>query len=134
MELVNEIHSHEPLEAEIRPEVAKEIFELLILMLAPIVPHLAEELWEILGHDGKTLARFAPWPNYVSELAAEEQVEVILQINGRMKGKILVESGLAEEELIGLVLADPKVAKSLDGQRVIKRIVVPNKLVNLVVA
>jgi leucyl-tRNA synthetase len=133
MELVNEIHAQEPLETDVRPEIAKEVFELLILMMAPIVPHLAEELWEILGHDGQTLTH-APWPAFIKELAAEEQVEVVLQINGRVKGKVLVESGLGDEELVQRLLADPKFSKFVEGQRVIKKIVVPNKLVNIVVA
>ena len=64
MELVNEIHDQEPLEEGVRPEIAKEVFELLILMLNPMVPHLAEELWEILGHTQDTLAH-AAWPKFV---------------------------------------------------------------------
>jgi leucyl-tRNA synthetase len=132
MELVNEIHAQEPLEEGVRPAVAREVFELLILMLAPMAPHLAEELWEMLGHTGVTLAH-AAWPKFVPELAAEDQVEVVVQINGRVRGKVQVESGLCEEELKKRALADPKIAKLLDGLRVIKVIVVPDKLVNVVV-
>jgi leucyl-tRNA synthetase len=132
MELVNEIHAQEPLEDGARPAVAKEVFELLTLMLAPMVPHLAEELWEMMGHTGETLAH-APWPKFVPELAAEDQVEVPVQINGRVRGKLQVESGLCEEELKKRALSDPKVAKLLNGLRVIKVIVVPDKLVNVVV-
>jgi len=131
MELVNEIHAAEPLEEGVRPAVAREVFELLILMMAPMVPHLAEELWEMLGHTGETLAH-APWPKFVPELAAEDQVEIVEQINSRVRGKLLVESGLPEEELKKQVLSDPKIAKFLNGQRVVKVIVVPNKLVNVV--
>jgi leucyl-tRNA synthetase len=132
MELANEMHAQEPLEAGVRPAVAKEVFELLTLMLAPMVPHLAEELWEMLGHTGETLAH-APWPKFVPELAAEDQVEVVVQINGRVRGKVQVESGMGEEELKKLVLADPKVTKLLDGLRIVKVVVVPDKLVNVVV-
>jgi len=131
MELVNEIHAAEPLEEGGRPAGAREVFEVLILMMAPMVPHLAEELWETLGHTGETLAH-APWPKFVPELAAEDQVEIVEQINSRVRGKILVESGLSEEELKKQVLSDPKIAKFLNGQRVVKVIVVPNKLVNVV--
>jgi leucyl-tRNA synthetase len=131
MELVNEIHAAEPLEEGVRPAVAREVFELLILMMAPMVPHLAEELWEMLGHTGETLAH-APWPKFVPALAAEDQVEIVEQINSRVRGKLLVESGLPEEELKKQVLSDPKIAKFLNGQRVVKIIVVPNKLVNVV--
>jgi leucyl-tRNA synthetase len=132
MELVNEIQAQEPLGENLRLEIAKEVFELVILMLAPMAPHLAEELWEMLGHTGQTLAQ-ASWPEYVPELAAEEQVEVVVQINGRVRGRVQVESGLGEEELVGRVLADPKIANLFNGQHVVKRIVVPDKLVNFVV-
>jgi leucyl-tRNA synthetase len=96
-----------------------------------MVPHLAEELWEILGHTD-TLAH-APWPKFVPELAAEDQVEIVVQVNGRVKGKVCVDAGLDKDELERRVLADPKIAKLLDGQRAIKRIIVPDKLVNVVV-
>jgi leucyl-tRNA synthetase len=132
MELVNEIHDQEPLEDGVRPEIAKEVFELLILMLNPMVPHLAEELWENLGHANDTLAH-AAWPKFVPELAAEDQVEIPVQMNGRLKGRVLVEAGLDKDTLTQRVLADPKIKQLLNGLRVIKVIAVPDKLVNLVV-
>jgi leucyl-tRNA synthetase len=132
MEFVNEIQAQEPLGENMRPQIAKEVFELVVLMLAPMAPHLAEELWEMLGHTGQTLAQ-ASWPEYVPELAAEDQVEVVVQINGRVRGRVRIESGLGEEELVRRVLDDPKIANLFDGQRVVKRIVVPDKLVNFVV-
>ena len=69
----------------------KEVLELLTLMLAPMAPHLAEELWEMLGHDGRLDAR-ASWPQYRSEFAAEEKVEVWCKLNGKVRGKIVVTS------------------------------------------
>jgi leucyl-tRNA synthetase len=132
MELVNEMHDQEPLDEGMRPEIAKEVFDLLVLMLNPMVPHLAEELWEMLGHTQQPLTRTA-WPKFVPELAAEEQVEIVVQMNGRVKGRMLVEAGLGQEELLARVLADPKIAQQLDGQRVVKSVVVPDRLVNLVV-
>jgi leucyl-tRNA synthetase len=98
-----------------------------------MVPHLAEELWEMLGHTQSTLAR-ATWPKFVPELAAEDQVEIVVQVNGRVKGKVAVEAGLDREQLEKRVLAEPKIAGLVDGQRVIKVVVVPDKLVNVVVA
>jgi leucyl-tRNA synthetase len=132
MELVNELHAQEPLEEGMRPEIAKDVFELLVMMLNPMAPHLAEELWETLGHTGGTLAR-ASWPKFIPELAAEDQVEIPVQFNGRLKGRVLVESGLDKDALVKRVLADPKIAQLLNGQRVVKVVVVPDKLVNLVV-
>jgi len=133
MELVNEIHAQEPLEDGVRPEIAKEVFELLIMMLNPMVPHLAEELWETLGHTHDTLAH-AAWPKFVPELAAEDEVEIVVQLNGRVRGKISVEAGLSKEELEKRTLADPKIAQLLEGKRAVKVIVVPDKLVNIVVS
>jgi leucyl-tRNA synthetase len=132
MALVNELYDQEPLEEGMRPEIAKEVFELLILMLNPMVPHLSEELWEMLGHTDQMLAHSA-WPKFIPELAAEDQVEIVVQFNGRVKGRVLVEAGLDQEALADRVLSDPKIAQLLNGQRIVKRIVVPDKLVNLVV-
>ena len=114
MELVNEIHAQEPLEEGVRPEIAKEVFELLTLMLNPMVPHLAEELWEILGHTQDTLAH-AAWPKFVPELAAEDQVEIVVQVNGRVKGRMLVEAGLDKHELEKRVLSDPEDRETSGG-------------------
>ncbi len=132
MELVNTLQASEPLGEGARPEIVKRVLELLIVMLAPMAPHLAEELWEMLGHkEGLTAER---WPQYSEELAEEEQVEVVIQINGRVRGKIRVDAGLPEEELAELAFGDPKIEPLLRGARVLKRVVVPNKLVNVVVA
>jgi leucyl-tRNA synthetase len=130
MELVNLIQSQEPLEEGTRREVVRETLELLTLMLAPMAPHLAEELWEMLGHaDG--LGR-ATWPEYVAALAAEEQVDIVVQINGRVRGRIQCEPGLDEDELAERVFTDARIAQLLAGQKISKRIVVRDKLVNVV--
>jgi len=131
MELVNEIHAQEPLNAGVRPAVVREILELLTLMIAPMAPHLSEEMWEMLGHQGG-LGR-ASWPEYRAELAAETQVEVIIQINGKVRGRIVVDAGLDQELLAQRALAEPKVSEMLDGKNLVKQIIVPDKLVNLVV-
>jgi leucyl-tRNA synthetase len=131
MELVNALYAEEPLEENIHPEVIRELLDLLTLMLAPMAPHLAEELWAMLGHTSGIVG--TAWPEFSAELAEEEQVEVVIQVNGRMRAKILVDVGLGEAELVELALADPKVAQFLNGSKIVKRIVVPNKLVNLVV-
>src|SRR5260370_18843235 len=75
MELTNEIYSQEPLEEGVRPEVRKELLELVTLMLAPMTPHLAEELWEMLGYTGGLWT--AGWPGYNEELAREDEVEIV---------------------------------------------------------
>jgi leucyl-tRNA synthetase len=133
MEMTNEIYSQEPLEDGIRPEVRKEILKLLTLMLAPMTPHLAEELWEMLGHsDGLWNV---PWPTgEFAELARDEKVEIPVQINGRLRGKLKVPAGTGEEEVVRLAQEDSAIAHHLAGKRIVKRIVVPDKLLNLVVA
>ncbi|HLW99195.1 MAG TPA: leucine--tRNA ligase [Candidatus Acidoferrales bacterium] len=131
MELVNEIHVQEPLAEGARPTVIKEVLELLTLMLAPMSPHIAEELWEMLGHSGGLIR--ASWPQFRAEFAAEEQVEVVIQMNGKIRGKITVDVGLDEDSLVARALAEPRIKGMLDGQKIVKRIVVPDKLVNLVV-
>ncbi|HEY1866006.1 MAG TPA: class I tRNA ligase family protein, partial [Candidatus Acidoferrales bacterium] len=132
MELVNTLQGAEPLDKDVHPEVLKETLELLTLMLAPMAPHLAEELWEALGHSAGL--DHAAWPVYIPQLAAEEQVEVVIQINGRVRGKIRVDGGLPEEDLKERAFRDPRIAQLLNGARILKCVVVPNKLVNIVVA
>jgi leucyl-tRNA synthetase len=135
MELTNELYAREPLEQGVRPEIRKEILEMLTLMLAPMTPHLSEELWEMLGHhDG--LWR-ASWPILVEaqkDLARVEEVEIVVQVNGRVRARLKVAAGLGEADIVPKALAEPAVAQHIDGKRVVKQIVVPDKLVNLVVA
>ncbi|HVS74598.1 MAG TPA: leucine--tRNA ligase [Candidatus Acidoferrales bacterium] len=132
MELLNDVQAQAPLEEKIRAGSLKEILELMTLMLAPMVPHLAEELWEMLGHANGL--RNERWPEYDAALAKEVEVEVVVQVNGRVRGRIRVAAGLSEEEVVARAVEEKGVAQHLDGKRVVKRIVVPDKLVNLVVA
>jgi leucyl-tRNA synthetase len=132
MDLTNEIYAMEPLDEGVRPEVQREVLELLTLMLAPMTPHIAAELWEMLGHeDGQWTAA---WPAFDAELARETEVEIVVQVNGRVRGKLKAAAGTTEEQVIPLAKADPSVAPHLKGKRVVKHIFVPDKLVNLVVA
>jgi leucyl-tRNA synthetase len=131
-ELYNTLHDNEPFDKHVRPEILKQVLELLVIMLAPIAPHLSDELWEMLGH--KEGLYCEQWPQYSEELVKEEQVEIVIQINGRVRGKISVDAGLPEEELAERAFADPKIGELLRGARVVKRVVIPNKLVNVVVA
>ncbi len=130
MELVNELQAQEPLDADISAAALKNVFSMLILMLSPIAPHISEELWEAMGFPGG-LSK-AKWPRYSEDLAREEQIEVIIQINGRMRGKILVEADLSEEETRERALKDPRIAALIEGKQIVKIIVVLNKLVNIV--
>jgi leucyl-tRNA synthetase len=132
MDLTNQIYALEPLDEGVRPEVQKEVLELLTLMLAPMTPHIASEMWEMLGHEEGQWK--TPWPAFDAELARETEVEIVVQVNGRVRGKLKVPAGMSEEQIIPLAVAEPSVAQHLVGKSIKKRIVVPDKLVNLVVA
>ena len=100
-------------------------------LLNPIAPHLTEELWEVLG--GKPYLSRAPWPVHDSAKLYEEIVEVVVQVNGKVRGKIVVPRGIKEEEVIERALADERIRQWLNGKPLKKHVYVPDKLVNLVV-
>jgi leucyl-tRNA synthetase len=128
MELLNVLHD---LEAELSGAALAEILEKLTLMLAPFAPYLAEELWEELGRAGPVFKQ--AWPAWDAELAKEAEAEVVVQVNGKLRSKLFVAFGTAKEELERLARADEKVAAHVDGKQVLKVVVVPDKLVNIVV-
>ncbi len=115
----------------VRTEVRQEVLEILILMLAPMTPHLAEELWEMLGHSGGLWT--VSWPAYNSELAKEEEVEVVVQVNGRVRGKLKVPAGTSQDEVVKRSHAEAGVAAHLLGKTIRKVIYVQDKLLNIVV-
>jgi len=130
MELVNELQAQEPLDAELSSVILKRILEVLTLMLAPMAPHIAEELWETLGNAGGI--SLAKWPRYREDLTREEQFEIVIQINGRVRGKILAGDSLSEEEVVDRAKSDPRISVLLNGKPIAKTIVIPRKLVNFV--
>ena len=119
------------LEKDLSAPVIAEVLEKLALMLEPFAPYLAEELWEEQGRQGPVFHH--AWPEYDPELAREEEAEVVIQVNGKLRGRINVAFGTPREALEKLALADTKVQPLLDGKQVVKVIVVPDKLVNIVV-
>jgi leucyl-tRNA synthetase len=134
MELTNEIYLAEPLENGVRPEIRKEVLQILSLLLAPLTPHIAEEMWEMLGN--KDGLWNAPWPVLIDEqleLAKDNEVEIPVQVNGRVRATLKIPANLGESEIVPKALADPAVARHIDGKRIVKQIYVPNKLLNLVV-
>jgi leucyl-tRNA synthetase len=133
MELVNDLSEmEEPIEAgKVRPEILKNSLEYLVLMLSLFVPHMADELWEGLGHSEPTLR--VAWPVYDPEYAAEDELEIPVQVNGKLRGRIHVSVSVSEEEIRERAQAEDKVAQSINGRQIVKIIVVPKKLVNIVV-
>jgi leucyl-tRNA synthetase len=130
MELVNEIVAQEPLDQDISPAILKRVLANMVLMLSPMTPHIAEEMWAMLGNSG-TISQ-GKWPAYREDLTREEQIEIIIQINGRLRGKMLVDDSMTEEETKARALSDPRIAPLLAGKNIVKIIVVPKKLVNIV--
>jgi leucyl-tRNA synthetase len=118
-------------EKQISAPAMSEVLEKLTLMLEPFAPYLAEELWEELGRTGPVFKH--PWPAYDPEIAREEEAEVVIQVNGKLRGRIYVDFGTARETLERLALGDSRVQTFLYGKQVVKVIVVPDKLVNIVV-
>jgi leucyl-tRNA synthetase len=122
------IFVNEVMKAEVRP---RQLLEPFVLVLSPFSPHIAEELWQKLGHHG-SLAH-EPWPAYDPSKLQQTTVEVVVQINGKLRGKLMVAMDTPEHELETMCLADDNVKRHLDGKKIIKAIIVKNRLVNLVV-
>ncbi len=128
MELMNELGAREQ---EISAAALREALETTVLLLGPLAPYLAEELWEELGRQGPVFRQ--SWPVYDPELAREDEVEVVVQVNGKVRSRLTVPAGTERGELESRAIADERVRQLADGKQVVKVIVVPDKLVNIVV-
>jgi leucyl-tRNA synthetase len=133
MELVNEIQGADAQLAagEVPAPVVLELLRSLVLLLAPFAPHLVAELWEELGEESSVLR--APWPESDAELAKEDELEIPVQINGKLVSVVRVAADADAKTIETAALADEKVQSRIAGKTVVKIIVVPRKLVNLVV-
>ena len=133
MILVNEIAAAEPLmdEGKISGSIIADVFRTLTLLLAPFAPFLAAELWEQLGGEGAVFR--TAWPIADSELAREAEIEIPVQVNGKLANVVTVPAGSDEATIQAAAQADAKVAARMAGKTVVKVIVVPGKLVNIVV-
>jgi len=130
MELLNALQASDIKTAQSGP-VMKEALESMVLLLAPFVPHITEELWQQLGN--KTVVSETAWPEYDREAVVDEEVLIVVQVNGKLRSKITVAAGSDEESLKSLALSDEKIKPFLEGVQIRKVICVPGKLVNIVV-
>ena len=123
MSLVNEIYSSGC--------VTREEYKTLILLLSPFAPHIAEEIYEVMNFGG--MLNEQAWVAYDEAKCKDETVEIVAQVNGKLKAKLFVATDISKDDVIALVKEDEKVSEALDGKQIVKEIYVPNKLVNIVI-
>ena len=112
--------------------VFADALEKSVVLLSPAVPHIAEELWEALGHTPSVVQ--VSWPEYDEDLAREEEITIVVQVNGKVRSRLSVDADAEDDRIRELALADDKVKKYTDDKDIRKVVVVPKKLVNIVVA
>lgn len=112
-------------------KIWKEVLDKVILLIAPFAPHIADELWEIIGN--KTFTFEEEWPTFEEELTKEHKMNLVVQINGKIRETIPAKIGLPKEEYEKLAFDSEKIKKAIEGKEIVKVIVVPNKLVNIVI-
>ncbi|MBQ1406947.1 MAG: leucine--tRNA ligase, partial [Eubacterium sp.] len=130
MELVNGLYKYKERD-DVNAELLGTAVNDLVILLSPFCPHIAEELWQELGHSEDLVHQ--AWPVYDESALVKDEIEVIVQINGKLKGKLKVAQGLSREDLEQAVRANEDIKALIEGQNVVKTIAVPGKLVNFVV-
>lgn len=130
MEFVNELYRYKEL-PDVNEGLINACIEKLVLILSPFTPHVCEEMWEYLGHTGSLYN--VGWPAYDESALVKDSVEIVIQINGKVKEKMSVASGLGRDELQKTVMESEAAVKAVDGRNIVKVIAVPDKLVNIVV-
>jgi len=133
MELVNEIYGAEEaiVGGQVPASLILDVQRNMALLLAPMAPYLAHELWEMTGEKSNLLK--AAWPQYDAALAAEDEIEIPVQVNGKLRSLVVVPAAAMEDQIQEAALADEKVRAAIAGKQVVKVIVVPKKLVNIVI-
>ena len=122
MTLINEIYAV--------GKISKNDLVIFIKLLCPFAPHLCEEIWETIGGEG--LLSLSQWPEYAESQTVEDSIEIGVQVNGKVRGTIVIPNGCAKEEALELAKKDERVASFLEGKTLVKEIYVPNKIVNFV--
>ncbi|MDD3653824.1 MAG: leucine--tRNA ligase [Desulfotomaculaceae bacterium] len=131
MELVNALYQYKDIpETDRDPAVLREAIDIMLILLAPFVPHITEEIWEATGHAGSIHRQ--SWPVYDPQAIIDDEITIVVQTNGKVRERLLVPAGLSADELRDKVLQEPRVQQLIEGKQVIKVIPVPGKLVNIV--
>ena len=130
MELINEMYKYKELDTR-NDGIIKEGIETIVTILAPFTPHIGEELWTMIGKEGSVFN--ISWPKYDESALVQDEVEVIVQVNGKLRDKISMDANIAREDMEKIALESEKVKAAIEGKNVVKVIAVPKKLVNIVV-
>jgi leucyl-tRNA synthetase len=132
MELVNEIYvsavKDRPDESSMR--VIRESLETVVVLLSPFVPHFAEELWEVLGNRDSIIK--TRWPEYDPEAVLEEEILIVIHVNGKLRDRMTIPVSYGEEEVKAWALKSDRIRKLVEGKEIRRVILVPKKLVNIV--
>jgi len=131
MELSNAAYHYLNVTKEADNELLKVVVDNMLLLLSPFAPHMTAELWEHLGHEG--FIHEQAWPGYEEEALKQDELTIVVQINGKVRDRVEVSAGIDEAGLREVVLAREKVQEHVVGKEIIKFIVIPKKLVNIVV-
>ncbi|MCC0698806.1 leucine--tRNA ligase [Clostridioides sp. ZZV15-6383] len=130
MELINDMYKYKELD-NINEAVIKEGVQTIVTIIAPFAPHLGEELWTMIGKEGSVFD--IDWPKYDEKALVKDEIEVVVQVNGKVRGKLTVNSNISKEEMEKVALEDEKIKGLVEGKTIVKVVAVPKKLVNVVV-
>ena len=130
MELINEMYKYKELDTR-NDGIIREGIETIITILAPFTPHIGEELWTMIGKEGSVFN--ISWPSYDESALVQDEVEVIVQVNGKLRAKVSMDANISREDMEKVAMEDEKVKAAIEGKNVVKVIAVPKKLVNIVV-
>jgi len=130
MELLNAVMRHEDTSGQ-SSAVVREALDAVVLFLSPIVPHICHELWSVLGHETAVVDEL--WPSFDEAALEQEMIEIVVQVNGKLRGRVSVAADADRDQVAAAALADENVRRFIDGSEVRKQIVVPGRLVNIVI-
>ena len=130
MELINDMYKYKELD-NINEAVIKEGVQTIVTIIAPFAPHLGEELWTMIGKEGSVFD--IDWPKYDEKALVKDEIEVVVQDNGKVRGKLTVNSNISKDEMEKVALEDEKIKGLVEGKTIVKVVAVPKKLVNIVV-